>query len=366
MIRSLQVLVLLFVSLVLVANNSLAQSIERRVPLEFQGLNAFTSADVLKDFGDLGLKILKDKKPSQNTINEAAKALKNILAGRGYMDASVVGMRTEGSNQVRFVVDEGMQYSITSLTFVGNKHFTSDELTSRLREFLSKVSGQTRTEYDREILDYGIHTLANHMRSQGYLQARLDQPRIRVVGAGLAVTIPTTEGPLYRLGDLKIQGVESMSLAEVRSFFPLTKGDVADGNKIGDWLFEDLKHVYGEKGFIEYTAEPVPHFKDDPRNPGEGTVDLDVHIEEGKRFTLRSLTIEGEDLSEKQRSEFFAFQVGDFFNQRLLEESVARINKAGLFEPIDADKDLKFNTDQENATVSLVLNLKKRANADKH
>src|SRR5690349_1409586 len=137
MIRSLRLFVPLFVSLVLLTTNTHAQSTESRVPIEFQGLNAFPSADVLKEFGGQGLQILKDNNPSQNTINQAARALKNMLAGRGYMDASVVGMRTEGSNQVQFVVDEGMQYSITSLTFVGNKHFTSDDLTSHLRQSLS-------------------------------------------------------------------------------------------------------------------------------------------------------------------------------------------------------------------------------------
>jgi len=58
--------------------------------------------------------------------------------------------------------------------------------------------------------------------------------------------------------------------------------------------------------------------------------------------------------------------VGEVFNRRLLEESVARMNKAGLFEPIDVDKDFTYKTDEENATVALVLNLKKRNVADVH
>ena len=360
MSRSLRLFIVVLMSLVGLATAVHAQSTENRVLIEFQGLSAFTPADVLKEFGDQGLRIVKVANPTQNTVNEAAKALKNILAGRGYMDASVVGIRIEGANQVRFVVEEGIQYSITSLTFVGNKHFTNDELASHLREAIADFSDNA-TGYDREVLEYCLRTLANHMRSQGYLQARLDQPRIRVTGAGLAVTIPTTEGPLYRLGKLTVQGVEAISIDEVKSLLPMAEGDIADGGKISKWLFEDVKQVYGEKGYIEYTAEPVPRFKNDPRNPERGIVDLDVQIDEGGRFTLKSLTIEGEDFSEKQQTEFFVLRVGDFFNQRLLEESVARINKSGLFEPVDADKDLKFATSQENATVALVISLKKRS-----
>jgi outer membrane protein insertion porin family len=302
--------------------------------------------------------------PTEKNINEATKVLKGLLGDRGYMDASVVGLRIGNSNGVRFVVDEGMKYAINCLDFVGNKQFTTDDLAGHLREYLNKFSSETRSGYDREIFDYSLRLLANHMRSQGYLQAHFDEPRIGVIGAGLRVTVPTTEGRLYRLGNLKIDGVKAMSLEEVRSLLPMTKGDIANGERIGNWLFEDLKRAYGEKGFIEYTAEPVPLFKDNRGNPEEGIVDFEIRIEEGKQFSLRSLTFEGEDLSQKQLAEFFVLNVGDVFNQRLLQESVARINKAGLFEPIDVDKDFTYTTDPENSTVSLALKLRKKSAAE--
>jgi len=305
----------------------------------------------------------EDSTPSEQNINEAAKALKSMLADKGYMDANVVGLRIGDSNAVRFVVDEGMKYEINAIEFVGNKHFTSYDLAGRLSEYLAQYSSEG---FDRERFDYSLHLLSNYMRSQGYLQSQLQEPRISVVGAGLRVILPLTEGPLCRLGALRIAGVEAMGLAEVRSLLPMTKGDIANGEKIGDWLFEDLKRLYGEKGFIQYTAEAVPLFKKNPRNPEEGVVDLEVQIDEGKRFTLRSLTIEGENLSQKQLADFFVLKVGDFFNQRLLEESVSRLNKAGLFDAIDAYRDFTFKTDQENATVALVLNLRKKSAADDH
>jgi len=305
----------------------------------------------------------EDSTPSEKNINEAAKALKGMLADKGYMDASVVGLRIGDSNGVRFVVDEGMRYEINAIEFVGNKHFTSYDLAGRLNEYLAKYLSEG---YDRDRFDYCLRFLSSYMRSQGYLQSQLQEPRISVVGAGLKVILPLTEGPLWRLGALRIAGVEAMRIAEVRSLLPMTKGDIANGEKIGEWLFEDLKRLYGEKGFIEYTAEPVPLFKNNPRNPEEGIVDFEVQIDEGKRFTLRSLTIAGENLSQKQLADFFVLKVGDFFNQRLLAESVARINKAGLFDAIDADRDFSFKTDEENATVALVLNLRKKSAADDH
>ena len=340
------------------------QSLEYQSRIDFQGLNSFPISDVLKSFREHGL-MRADATPTEKNINEAAKLLKALLADKGYMDASVVGLRIGESNAVRFVVDEGMKYAITSLEFVGNKHFTTEDLAGHLREYLNEDESETRPGYDRDILDYGLHQLSSYMRSQGYLQAQLREPRISVIGAGLKVTVSTTEGPLCRLGNLKLDGVKAMSLEEVRSLLPMTKGDIANGEKIGKWIFEDLKRLYGEKGFVEYTAEPVPLFKNNPRNPEEEVVDFAVQIDEGKQFSLRSLTFEGEDLSQKQLAEFFVLNVGDVFNQRLLQESVARINKAGLFEPIDVDRDFTYKTDEENGTVALALNLRKKTASDK-
>ena len=337
---------------------------QSRITIEFQGLNALETSDVLKSLRDQRRQLMReDSTPSQQNINQAAKALKGLLADKGYMDASVVGFRIGDSNGVRFVVDEGMRYQINAIEFVGNKHFTSYDLTGRLSEYLGKVSMEG---YDREGFDYCLHQLSTYMRSQGYLQAQLQEPRISVVGAGLKVILPLKEGPLWRLGAVKITGVEAMSLAEVKSLLPMTKGDIVNGDKIGEWLFEDVKRLYGEKGFIEYTAEPVPLFKNNPHKPEEGIVDFEVYIEEGKQFTLRSLTFEGEDLSPKQLAEFFVLNVGDVFNERLLKESVSRLNKAGLFDAVDADRDFTFKTDEENATVALVLNLRKKSAADVH
>ena len=384
MIRSLRILTLGFLSVVIlnaVANGQRNQSqpcpksesipapcpssdSQSQIHIEFQGLNSLESSDVLKSLRDQSRQLIReDSTPSEQNINEAANALKGLLADKGYMDASVVGSRIGDSNGVRFVVNEGMRYQINAIEFVGNKHFNSYDLAARLNEPLAKYLSEG---YDRERFDYCLRLLSTYMRSQGYLQAQLQEPRISVVGAGLKVILPVTEGPLWRLGTLKIAGVEAMSIAEVRSLLPMTKGDIVNGDKIGEWLFEDVKRLYGEKGFIEYMAEPVPLFKNNPLNPEEGLVDFEVQIDEGQRFTLKSLTVEGEHLSQKQLTDFFVLKVGDVFNQRLLEESVARMNKAGLFAAIDPDRDLTFKTDEEDATVALVLNLRKKSASDDH
>jgi len=217
------------------------------------------------------------------------------------------------------------------------------------------------------------------MRSKGYLQARHGEPRVEGVGPrrtgfpilpipflssvdeGLRVIVPISEGKLYRIGELKVEGNSIFSESAVRAVIGLNKGDVANGEKIGKALFEQLKKYYGGQGFIEYTAEPTPTFKENPQNPNEGIVDFLISIEEGKQFTLRRLEFIGNTFTRDNvlRREVLVNE-GDIYNENLWEYSVVKLNQLGYFDPIDKDKDAERRTNEEEATVDINLKVTER------
>ena len=170
----------------------------------------------------------------------------------------------------------------------------------------------------------------------------------------LRITVPIIEGKLYRLGDLKIEGNSIFSEAQIRSVIGLNKGDVANGEKISKALYENLKKYYGNQGFIEYTAELKPSFKDNPTNPNEGIVDFTVAIDEGKQFTLSRIEFVGNTFTRDNvlRREVLINE-GDIYNQTAWEYSIIQLNQLGYFDPIDKDKDANFKTDEEQATVGI-------------
>src|SRR5262249_27194655 len=146
----------------------------------------------------------------------------------------------------------------------------------------------------------------------------------------------------------------------------LKTGDVADGEKISKWLYEDLKELFGEQGYIEYTAEVVPTFKDNPRSPSEGIIDLEVDIYEGRRFKLGSISLSlasgRDDMAEQALRQIFLVHEGDIFNQRLFQESIKRVNDLGWFDYVDADRDVDFRTNREEGIISVVIKCNKREN----
>jgi outer membrane protein insertion porin family len=169
------------------------------------------------------------------------------------------------------------------------------------------------------------------------------------------------EGKVYRLGEFKVEGNSIFSEAQIRAVIGLNKGDIADGEKVSKGLFENLKKFYGQQGFIEYTAEPVPTFKDNPQNPNEGIVDFTVTIEEGKQFTLRRLEFIGNTFTRDNvlRREVLVNE-GDIYNDAYWEYSVVKLNQLGYFNPIDKDKDVDRRTNDEEASVDLTLKVSER------
>ena len=348
--------------------------------LQFEGLHSVSESDVLKAFREKRVGVSKEAIYDPVKVRNAVRVMKELLAARGHPNA-VVEPSTEEvsatSTAITFKVNEGDRVRVVEIEFEGNKIFSDGKLRSQMK-YVREAGLVTRFRgqdiLDREKLDYDLHNVDNYMRSKGYLQARHGEPRVESVGPrrtgfpilplpflssvdeGLRVTVPINEGKVYRIGELKIEGNSIFSEQYIRAVIGLKTGDIADGKRISDALFKSLKELYGTQGFIQYTSEPAPTFKENPQNPNEGIVDFVVTIEEGKQFTLRRLEFLGNTFTRDNvlRREVLMNE-GDIYNQSRFEYSVLKLNQLGYFDPIDKDKDADFRTNEEEGLVDINL-----------
>ena len=353
--------------------------------LQFDGLKSVAESDVLKAFRERRVGISKESVYDPVKARNAIRVLKELLAARGHPNATIEERRDEvsaTSTALTFVINEGDRVRVVDIQFEGNSIFSDGKLRGSMKYvkeagLISRFKGQDIL--DRQKLDYDLRNVDNYMRSKGYLQARHGEPRVEGVGRrrtgfpvlplpflssvdeGLRVTVPIVEGKLYRIGEMKIEGNSIYSEDAIRGYIGLNKGDVANGERIGKALFENLKKVYGSQGFIEYTAEPTPTFKDNPQKPDEGIVDFVITIEEGKQFSLRRLEFIGNTFTRDTvlRREVLLNE-GDIYNQNAWEYSIIKLNQLGYFDPIDKDKDADFKTNEEEATVDVNLKVTER------
>ena len=353
--------------------------------MTFEGLKSVPESDVLKTFRERRVGVSKESIYDPVKIRTAIRVIKELLAEHGHPNATIEERKEDVSATsvaITFDVDEGDRVRVVEIQFEGNQVFSDGALRGAMK-YVKEAGLITRFKGEdilhREKLEADLHLVDNYMRSKGYLQARHGEPKVEGIGPrrtgfpilplpflssvdeGLRVTVPIVEGKLYRLGEFKVEGNSIFSEDQIKAVIGLQKGDVANGEKISKGLFENLKKFYGNQGFIEYTAEPVPTFKDNPQNPNEGVVDFAVTIDEGKQFTLRRLEFIGNTFTRDNvlRREVLINE-GDIYNDGYWEYSVVKLNQLGYFNPIDKDKDVDRKTNDESAEVDLTLKVSEK------
>lgn len=357
--------------------------------LEFKGANAIQESDILKAFREQRVGISKEAVFNPVNVQKANRVLREMLASKGFPNAKI-DVTTEEVSAVSigltFNIDQGRRSRIIKIEFEGNQIFKDGELAGALQ--LVKKTGLISRFKGMDILDlrklqYDLQkNVREYMFSKGYFQARIGEPE--VVGLGvkrtsfvplivlplplisskddtLKIIIPVTEGKIYRVGEVKVEGNSIFSEQQIMAILGLKKGDIADGKRMRNALYEDLKKYYGSQGFVQYDAEFDPEFKDNPATPNEGVVDIKISIDEGKQFTLRRLEFTGNTFTRDRvmRREVLVNE-GDIYNQIALENSVLRLNQTGYFDPIDKDKDVEIRTDEEKGDVDLIVKVKEK------
>jgi len=353
--------------------------------IQFEGLKSVAESDVLKAFREKRVGVSKESILDPVKVKNAERVIREMLAAKGHPNAVVTG-NTETvsatSSAITFVVNEGARVRVAEIQFEGSKVFKSGTLRSHMK-YVKEAGLITRFReqdiLDRQKLEYDLHQVDNYMRSKGYLQARHGEPKIEGLGKRrtgfpilplpfissvddtLRITVPITDGKLYRVGDVKIEGNSIFSEQVVKAFIGLQKGGVANGEALSKGLFENLKKAYGTQGFIQYTAEVTPTFKDSLTSPNEGIADFVITIDEGKQFTLRRLEFTGNTFTRDNvlRREVLMNE-GDIYNQNYFEFSITRLNQLGYFNPIDKDKDADFKTNDEEGLVDVTIKVSEK------
>ncbi len=245
--------------------------------------------------------------------------------------------------------------------FEGNKIFSSDTLLKKLNFCVAKYS-DSEDKYDARLFNYCLQKdVRGFLQSQGYLSAKADEPKVQGNEQSLTVTFPIKEGTLYRLGNVNITGAKVFTSEQLREKLDLKTGDVADGQELQKWLFERVKKLYEDNGYIQSDFDLEPKFKPIAEKETEGIADLEVVVDEGQRFIIGRIEFVGNgQTSDQVLRSALLIKEDEPFNQQRLVESVEKLNSLGLFEWIDKDRDVELRTDEESSLLKVNIRVKER------
>jgi outer membrane protein insertion porin family len=356
--------------------------------IRYDGVHSISESDILDRFKERKVGLTVESQFDPTKIKKAEVAIEELLAEHGRQFAKVTPEyeRIASSNAVIliFKVEEGPKVKVGRISFTGNHAFSRRKLIRAMRNdrpyaiplyfFYIPVMSKT---YDRdklnEDLEVGIRGL---YQDNGYFRVLVKEPIIQNVdtknfrmhmpvmghshGKAVNITIPIEEGERYRMGTLKIVSADpdkalSLKVDALKSVFPLKPGDIFATDKIRKAL-KDYTSLYGEYGFIDFTAEPDFDIHDNTK-----IINLTLRFDEQSQYYVHRIEFTGNTTTrDKVIRRELLIDEGQLFNKRAWEISVLRLNQLDYFNKIDADKDVEIRRNTKNHTVDLNLKLKEK------
>ncbi len=194
-----------------------------------------------------------------------------VYLARGYLkaefsdaQAKVVGDGPRTVVDVSCPVVPGIQYKVKKVQWSGNTAFPADRLQGLLHLKLGDPANAIHLQSDLEAVQklYG---------TRGYLMARVTpHPVLDDTAATVAYELQAAEGDVFRMGELKIDGIDDAAAAKLAAQWQIKKGDVFDDS----YLLRFFQVLYHDVGLSRsYSVVPKQAV-----NAQEKTVTIALHF----------------------------------------------------------------------------------------
>ena len=233
-----------------------------------------------------------------------------------------------------FEISEGLVTKVSSIRFIGNKHYGDDKLRSEVstkeKRWYRFISTDDR--YDPDRLAYDQELLRRFYLSQGYAD-------FRVVSAvaelskdrdNFFVTMTLEEGIRYKVGNISIQsGLQNFDASVLKQYISFGAGEWYNADEV-QVSIDRMTEALGDLQFAFVSIRP-----DVRRNREAQTIDIVFQIDETPRVFVERIDIRGNvrTLDKVVRREMQVVE-GDPFSRSKLAKSEQSIKDLGFFEGV--------------------------------
>ncbi len=300
----------------------------------FAGLDAFTRDRVAKA-ADLRAADFVDE-----PLAEAAAArVRELYRKRRFFDATVAPRLSAdpaqpGAAWLVFEIEEGPRYSVDFLEFPGAKALDPDDLGQFAAQH-SWFNPQSWVTTPR-LTDSDLEMVAADARRQyydaGYLDATVSAPRKTFDGERMRVAYDVSEGALYRVGSIRIEGATLFPEGALRASMRLREGDPAGASAL-DAARTALRDYYASRGYTGTTVALATLAGAAP-----ATMDVSFSVAESGLTRVRDVVVRGNTATkDKVIRREIGLNPGDPFDRVLADFSRRRLQNLGYF------SDVSFN-----------------------
>jgi outer membrane protein insertion porin family len=356
--------------------------------LDFAGANSITRSDILDKLKEKKISVGQESPYDPGRIKQVEGVIRSMLAEKGHQDAKVETTTEDippNSIKLTFKINEGPAIKIQKITIQGNNVFTSRQIKGAMS--LIKESNPITiftskdTYYDLKLAD-DMTRIKIFYADRGYIRTNILDPIVEVKPTTAYRTLPLIKPPFpfgvplpfwkkkvdryyitlkieendqYKIGDVKVTGNKEFQEPIIRLVLGLVPGQTWNETALKKG-FENLKKLYGARGYVNFTAVPVQDLDEERK-----LVNVTINVDEDRQFTVNRIVFSGNTTTRDKviRREILVDE-GQIFNSNSWDLSLLRLNQLGYFEEIKTE-DAEVKPSATDPTVDINLKVKEKS-----
>jgi outer membrane protein insertion porin family len=310
-----------------------------------------------EEFEDEDIKQVISTRPGSilniNKIRGDIEQIENLYKEKGYHRIVVTyDAQEEGENEVDidFVVEEGEKVFIKSISFEGNKAYDDDDLADLMK---TKKKGffsffTSAGDLDQEVLDQDVAAIAAYYHNNGYIEAKVSEPKLTYEGEEIAIMIKIDEGPQFDVGEVDIEGDLIFSKGALLARIKMRSGTVYNREVIREDILM-LQDMYSDSGYAY--AQISPRIEQDLK---ELKANVTYVIDKGPVVYFEKIEISGNTRTRDKviRRELLVREQERFSGTRL-KQGTRNLYRLEYFEDIQVDTTRGSGEDKLNLNVNV-------------
>ncbi len=204
----------------------------------------------------------------KDVMNADVEAIKDLYFDNGYIKVIVADPEVRLTEDkkgmiITINISEGEQYRISSVSLVGNKAYSEQEL-------MKRVSSKPGAVFSKSVLRKDITSITNLYTEHGYALANVFPDIVPNDAARtVSLTYKVEEGDIYRIGRIEISGNTKTRDKVIRREIRFDEGDIFNSAL----LKRSYERINNLNFFETVDLSPKPRYK-------EKLLDIDVKVKE--------------------------------------------------------------------------------------
>jgi outer membrane protein insertion porin family len=272
-----------------------------------------------------------------NVVQEVVSRVKNYYLSQGFAKVEVKGEEEElpspFARRIKINILPGRKISIDSIEVTGKISRPSSYYAKILKENSSPVVDSGF--YVKSDLENGLKNLVIERQNNGFLKSHvISLKTIYKENDQVIVSLNFDEGPLTQIQKITFENQNDFNEPELLRIMDLRPLEPLRLNQLEDALGR-LKSFYKEHGYLEMA---IINEKEDLVNYNEDNTlaHVKIKIYEGPKVIVGSIVVEGNvNTKDFVILNELDFEVGEILTPSKIEESIARLQRLGIFSTID-------------------------------